>query len=40
MLTQVDYIQYACADVQAELTVLRVVDRVRFIGEKHHFANG
>jgi hypothetical protein len=35
----VDNFQYASADDEAELTVLRVVDRVGFIGEKHHFAN-
>ena len=39
-LTQVDHIQHACADDEAELTVLRVVDRVGFVGEKHHFSNG
>ena len=39
-LTQVDHIQHACADDEAELTVLRVVDRVGFVGEKHHFSKG
>ncbi len=39
-LTQVDHIQHACADDESELTVLRVVNRVGFVGEKHHFSNG
>ena len=39
-LTQVDHIQHACADDEAELTVLGIVDRVGFAGEKHHFSNG
>jgi hypothetical protein len=40
MLLQVDHIQYACADGEAELTVLSVVDRVGLVGEKHYFSNG
>ena len=40
MLTQVDPIQHAWADDKAELTVLRVVVRVWFVGEKHHSSNG
>lgn len=39
-LTQVDHIQHACAYDEVELTVLCVVDRVGFVGNKHHFPNG
>ena len=39
-LTQVDHIQNACVDDEAELTILSVVDSVGSVGEKHHFSNG
>ena len=37
MLTQVDHIEHACTDDEAELTVLSVVDRVGFVGENTTF---
>jgi len=38
-LSQVDHIQHACAGDVAELTVVRVGDRVGFAVEKHYFSN-
>jgi hypothetical protein len=32
-LTQVDHIQHACVNDEAELTILRVVDRVGLVGD-------
>ena len=39
-LTQVEFIQLACANDKAEVTVLRIVDRAGFVGEKLYFFNG